>query len=78
MGRWREDAFVVSADDASVSSIEELPAPAMASPDAVLVRDEHVRLVRDALARLPDKYRLPLPAIDGYPPLHYDLERSFK
>lgn len=67
MGRWREDAFVVSADDASVSSIEELPAPATASPDAVVLRDEHIRLVRDALARLPDKYRLPLvyAAIDG-------------
>ena len=66
-GRWQEDAFVVSVDDDPGASIEDLPAPPIASPDAVYLRDEQVRLVRDALARLPGKYRLPLTyaAIDG-------------
>ncbi len=66
-GRWRQEAFVVSAEEESAASIEQLPAEPHASPDAVLLRDEQVRLVRDALAKLPDKYRVPVvyAAIDG-------------
>ena len=67
MGRWQQEEFAVSADDESVDRIEQLHAPPVANPDAVFERDEHIRLVREALARLPDKYRLPLlyAAIDG-------------
>ena len=66
-GRWQSEEFEVSADEASVSAIEELPASPLANPDAVLERDESIRLVHDALLQLPDKYRLPLvyAAIDG-------------
>jgi RNA polymerase sigma-70 factor, ECF subfamily len=67
VGRWRQEAFVVSSDDESAAGIEDLPASPLASPDALFVRDKQVKLVRDALARLPDKYRLPVmySAIDG-------------
>lgn len=66
-GRWQQEEFAVSPDDEAVAGIEQLHAPPMANPDAVFERDEHIRLVREALARLPDKYRLPLlyAAIDG-------------
>src|SRR5262245_52879206 len=65
-GRQQEE-FAVSADDESVAGIEQLPAPPLANPDAVFEREEHIRLVREALSRLPDKYRIPLlyAAIDG-------------
>jgi RNA polymerase sigma-70 factor (ECF subfamily) len=66
-GRWQQAEFVVSADDESGAMIEQLPESPHAGPEAVLVRDEQVRIVHDALARLPVKYRLPLvyAAIDG-------------
>lgn len=66
-GRWQHEAFVVSVDDEAGAIVEELAAPPIASPDAVFIRDEQVALVREALARLPNKYRLPLTyaAIEG-------------
>jgi RNA polymerase sigma-70 factor (ECF subfamily) len=66
-GRWREEGFVVSAGDEAAVAVETLPASPLASPEAVFVRDEDVRRVREALARLPAKYRVPLvyAAIDG-------------
>ena len=65
-GRWREDSFDRSADDEQ-GGIENVAAPPTANPDAAFAREEHIRLVRHALTRLPDKYRLPLvyAAIDG-------------
>lgn len=67
VGRWQHEDFVLSADDDLAAGVEQLPAPAVAGPDAVLLREEQIRLVREALARLPDKYRLPLvyAAIEG-------------
>ena len=41
-------------------SVDLLQAPALVRPDTLLARSEDVRLVRAALARLPDKYRVPL------------------
>jgi RNA polymerase sigma-70 factor (ECF subfamily) len=64
-GRWADDErFAVGMDE---HAPEEVQAPANERPDVTLVREEQVRAVRDALARLPDKYRLPLvyAAIDG-------------
>ena len=55
-GRWRP----VSADAADErDAIEALRAPA-ASAEATVIRDEEVRHMHEALARLPEKYRLPL------------------
>jgi RNA polymerase sigma-70 factor, ECF subfamily len=66
VGRWQHEDFVLSDDDLA-TGVEQLPAPMVASPDAVFLREEQIRLVREALARLPDKYRLPLvyAAIEG-------------
>jgi len=67
VGRWQHEDFGVAADDEPSAGVEHMPAPANAGPDAVLIREEQIRLVREALARLPDKYRLPLvyAAIEG-------------
>ena len=47
--------------------LDPLPASSVLDPEAAATREEIDRLVRDGLAQLPDKYRLPLvyAAIDG-------------
>ncbi len=57
--RWQEQSFAV-AEDEPAAAVDLLPAPALVRPDTLLARSEDVRLVRAALARLPDKYRVPL------------------
>ena len=59
LGRVREEADEHLPD--------ELPASGVLDPEAAAAREEVDRLVRDGLAQLPDKYRLPLvyAAIDG-------------
>lgn len=59
-GRWPEETFAVSVDDDAQGVVEQLPAPDGTSPDAAFAREQRARLVREALARLPAKYRLPL------------------
>lgn len=61
-GRWREDP---AADDAN-GVLARVPADT-AGPEETVARDELDRFVREELAELPDKYRLPLlyAAIDG-------------
>jgi RNA polymerase sigma-70 factor (ECF subfamily) len=65
-GRWKQVEFVVTTDD-EAGAIEQLPESPLSGPEAVLISDEQVRIVHDALARLPVKYRVPLvyAAIDG-------------
>jgi RNA polymerase sigma-70 factor, ECF subfamily len=58
-GRWQEQSFAV-AEDEPAAAVDLLSAPALVRPDTLLARSEDVRLVRAALARLPDKYRVPL------------------
>ena len=58
-GRWQEQSFAV-AEDEPAAAVDLLPAPALVRPDTLLARSEDVRLVRAALARLPDKYRVRL------------------
>ena len=57
-GRWRLESVDASPDDErdAIDALRE-PAP---SAEARVIRDEEVRRMHDALARLPDKYRLPL------------------
>jgi RNA polymerase sigma-70 factor (ECF subfamily) len=59
-GRWQEESFDASADEERAAGIEDMAAPPTENPDVAFARDEHIRLVREALTRLPDKYRLPL------------------
>jgi RNA polymerase sigma-70 factor (ECF subfamily) len=61
-GRWQE----VLTDDSVDAALDRVPATA-ADPEAMAARDELDLLVREQLAELPDKYRLPLAyaAIDG-------------
>jgi RNA polymerase sigma-70 factor (ECF subfamily) len=57
-GRWRYESFDPTADDArrAVETWRETAA----SAEAHVIREEEARRVQEALARLPDKYRLPL------------------
>jgi RNA polymerase sigma-70 factor (ECF subfamily) len=57
-GRWREEGTELLAS---------LPASGTLNPEDALSRQESEQVVRDALAQLPDKYRLPVlyAAIDG-------------
>ena len=57
-GRWRLETFDASADDER-DAMEALREQAV-SAEARVIRDEEVRRMLEALARLPDKYRLPL------------------
>jgi RNA polymerase sigma-70 factor (ECF subfamily) len=65
-GRWRERGM----DDAGAGALEDVPASDQ-SPDIAVEQEELTQLVREHLAELPDKYRVPLQyaAIDG---LDYD------
>ncbi len=54
-GRWQETLDA----DAAVDRLERLPS-ASADPETAVAQDELDRLVREQLAELPDKYRLPL------------------
>jgi len=64
-GRWREEPLDADGDDVRSSATE--PVDSGLDPEAALSRDEAARLVRAALAELPDKYRVPLvyASIDG-------------
>jgi len=66
-GRWQEDSFDAAADEEWAAGIEDVAAPSTEHPDVAFAREEDINLVRNALTRLPDKYRLPLvyAAIDG-------------
>ena len=57
-GRWRFESFDASPADER-EAMEALREPAV-SAEARVIRDEEVRRMHEALARLPDKYRLPL------------------
>lgn len=61
-GRWREELAHADPDDL----LTRMPADT-ADPETVVARDELDRLVREQLAELPDKYRLPVlyAAIEG-------------
>jgi RNA polymerase sigma-70 factor (ECF subfamily) len=56
-GRWRFVSFDPGDDDSD--AIAALREPG-AGAEARVIRDEEIRRVHEALARLPDKYRLPL------------------
>ena len=66
MGRWRVESFTSGEEDDG-DLLERLPSPAGLDPEATLLRSEAGQLVRNGLARLPDKYRIPLvySAIEG-------------
>jgi RNA polymerase sigma-70 factor (ECF subfamily) len=66
-GRLLEEPLTAPDDVCDAGGLEELPASGAIDPEAAAARAEMGRLVRDALARLPDKYRIPLlySAIDG-------------
>jgi RNA polymerase sigma-70 factor, ECF subfamily len=57
MGRWRE--HMGEHDEIGDWAIDQLPAPER-DPEAAASREELDRIVRDELARLPEKYRLAL------------------
>ena len=54
-------------DDSDVPELDRLPALNVADPEAAAIREETQRFVRDGMAQLPEKYRLPLAyaALDG-------------
>jgi len=54
-GRWHQDP----GDDAANERLERIPASG-ATPEGAMARDEMDRLVREQLAGLPEKYRLPV------------------
>ena len=58
-GRWREESLLTDEDSWTVA--------VAATPEAVVARQELDQLVRNGLARIPEKYRIPLvyAAIDG-------------
>lgn len=56
-GRWRED--VIEGDEVLSTQLERQPASGP-DPEMAVAREELDQLVRDELAQLPDKYRLPL------------------
>jgi RNA polymerase sigma-70 factor (ECF subfamily) len=65
-GRWRDTVI----DEVETEALDSLPARDD-SPETAVQQEEFAQLVREHLAELPDKYRLPLlyVAIDG---LDYD------
>ncbi len=70
-GRWREESLSARAGETSAPVRDRLPASGVIDPETAATRAEIDRLVRDHLAELPEKYRLPLvyAAIEG---LDYD------
>lgn len=65
-GRWREGRLTFRSLEAGEDPFDRLPSPSL-DPEAALTRENSERLIRDGLAQLPEKYRLPLvyAAIDG-------------
>ena len=61
-GRWRE----VAMEESGTETLDAVPA-SDSGPEAVVEQEELAQLVREHLAELPDKYRLPLmyAAIEG-------------
>lgn len=66
-GRWREESLAAGTGEPGADLLDRLPASNTLDPEALLSREESERLVREGLARLPEKYRIPLvyAAIDG-------------
>ena len=66
-GRSLEEPLTVRDDDRDALLLDRLPASDVIDPEAAPAREEIDRLVRDGVAQLPEKYRLPLvyAAIDG-------------
>jgi RNA polymerase sigma-70 factor (ECF subfamily) len=66
-GRWREESLAPEDVVKSFSLIERRSASLAIDPEAEFSRRESERIVRDAMAQLPDKYRLAIEyaAIDG-------------
>lgn len=66
-GRCREESLAAGAGESGATLLDSLYASSTLDPEALLSRDESERMIRDGLARLPEKYRLPLvyAAIDG-------------
>jgi RNA polymerase sigma-70 factor (ECF subfamily) len=54
-GRWREAGM----EDAGASGLDDFPASG-SGPEAEVEQEELAQLMREHLAQLPDKYRLPL------------------
>ncbi len=69
-GRWREHPFPAHNDASDSDRLRfatTVPAVGLMDPEAIAMREQMECLVRDGLAQLPDRYRLPLvyTAIDG-------------
>ena len=66
-GRGREEPLTVREDDSEAGFLDRMPASGALDPEATLARQEIDDLVRDGLAHIPEKHRLPLvyAAIDG-------------
>lgn len=66
-GRWREDPLAAHNDDSDPLRLDRLPAAGVIDPETIAMREQMECLVRDGLAQLPDRYRVPLvyTAIDG-------------
>lgn len=66
-GRWREEPLAPEDDVEGMSLIERRPPSVATDPEAEFSRQESERIVRDAMALLPEKYRVPIEyaAIDG-------------
>jgi RNA polymerase sigma-70 factor (ECF subfamily) len=65
-GRWREGPLPFANLESGDDPFDRLPSSSL-DPEAALSREDSERLIRDGLAQLPEKYRLPLvyAAIDG-------------
>ena len=65
-GRWREGPLTFGNLESGEDPFDRLPSSSL-DPEAALSREDSERLIRDGLAQLPEKYRLPLvyAAIDG-------------
>ena len=59
-GRSVEEPLTAWDDDCDARRLDRLPASGVIDPEGAAVRAELDRLVRDSVARLPEKYRLPL------------------
>ena len=65
--RSREDPGAARDDDADPGDLDRWPTTQVADPEALAIQEQAGELIRNGLAQLPDKYRLPLvyASIDG-------------
>ena len=65
-GRWKERTLEATNEDDGDAAIDRQPSREL-DPEAAAIRTELDRLIRDRLAQLPERYRLPLvyAAIEG-------------